>query len=125
MKSTPEYKRLKALGWKDKDARRCAKIRERFEELETQGLVRFRVEPDQDWSSPLDMDGTPEDLAAVEARMDQEGVWGIVVEAKCSCCGSWEHVSSVWGFVGDDWRDSYYDTDLMLEAMNHRPRKVA
>jgi len=125
MKTTPEYKRLRSLGYAPKDALRCARIRAQFEALVEQDLARFRTEPDDDWSTPLDMDGTPEDLAAVKARMDQEGVWGIVVDVRCTCCGNWDQVDSCWGFVGEDWRDSGYDVDLMAAAIATAERKVA
>jgi len=57
--------------------------------------------------------------AELWARIEREGVWGITGQYRvCSCdeCGNpahWEDVDSVWGFVGDDWQDSGYDTDVM------------
>lgn len=42
-------------------------------------------------------------------RIENEGVWGLVGEVKCKCCGSWTTTDSVWGFVGDDWKNSGYD----------------
>lgn len=48
-------------------------------------------------------------------RIERDGVWGVVGEVKCKACGAWEIVDAVGGFVGDDWKDSGYDTDV-LEA---------
>lgn len=34
--------------------------------------------------------------------IETHGVWGLVKEEKCSKCGHWEDVDSVWGIVPDD-----------------------
>jgi len=60
-------------------------------------------------------DETPEHKAQAKrelwARIEREGVWGLVGEVKCQACGAWEIVHAVGGFVGDDWKDSGYDSD--------------
>jgi hypothetical protein len=50
-------------------------------------------------------------------RVERDGVWGYL--AQCWVDGEWETVDSVWGFVGDDFEQSGYDTDLMDAAMQH------
>jgi hypothetical protein len=110
-----EYRRLRALDWSARDALRAAKAKVRFLQLEEDGKVRLRLEPDD---LPFEFgDATEEETRAIQAQIDRDGLWGVVVEAACPCCGLFEHVSSVYGFVGDDWKDSGYDTDLRLEAI--------
>jgi hypothetical protein len=38
---------------------------------------------------------------AFKALIDNEGVWGFVIEKKCPQCNQWEHYESCWGFVGE------------------------
>jgi len=97
-----------------------------WEEAEVAGVVRFRVEPDQD----VDLDDILGDAydhkvnpgilpAVLDAqrrdeieRIERDGVWGIVAEYACPCCGQWIVSDSCWGFVGDDWKNSGYDDDV-------------
>jgi hypothetical protein len=51
-----------------------------------------------------------------EEKVGAEGVYGIVGQYKCPCCGSWEDADAVWGFVGDDWSGSGYDADVIISA---------
>ena len=44
-------------------------------------------------------------------RINREGVYGVVGEYWNG--EEWEHVDSCWGFVGDDWKESGYDVDIM------------
>lgn len=106
---TSYYKAARAAGWPAAQAWRAALVRERWEQACASGIVRLRTEPDYDFE-PLD-----EQDAALAAR---DGTWGVVAEVRCSCCGAWRCVDSVWGFVGDTWRDSGYDVDLMARALD-------
>lgn len=62
--------------------------------------------------------------AELRERIEHDGVWGIVGQYRTCACdycdnpGHWEDVDSVWGFVGDDWKDSGYDTDVMQATMD-------
>lgn len=86
------------------------------------GPVRLLVEWDD---SPYDdsyLDGwdMPEsELKRVRKelwdRINRDGVTGLVGQYWNG--QEWEHVDSCWGFIGDDWRDSGYDTDIMAETM--------
>ena len=109
---TSEYRRLRRLGWASKDAARAARVKERFEDAEDAGLVRLRVLPD-DCCEPDDFDGTPAQHTEALERASRDGCWGIVADYRCPACGNWASSDSVWGFIGDDWRDSGYDTDVM------------
>ena len=109
-----EYARRRALGWSASYALQCAKTAARFADLEGEDRVRFRVEPDH---MPFEH-GDMGDEKETNERIDRDGLWGIVSERRCSKCGSWHHVDSVWGFIGEDWRDSGYDTDVMQAAID-------
>jgi hypothetical protein len=51
---------------------------------------------------------------AFECRVNDEGVWGYEVQRwNGDIDGGWEHVDSIWGFVGDDFEGSGYDTGLL------------
>jgi hypothetical protein len=118
-----EYIRLRSAGWRAREAFRAAKTAVRFAALAREGRVRLAAEPD----------GTPYDDSYIDTwhvsakerekvraetwrRIESEGVWGIVVYATVEG-GREELIDSVWGFVGDDWRDSGYDEDLMDAAI--------
>jgi len=124
-----EYERLRAKGFSEKDASRAAKIAVAFDEAERREVLRFRVLPDQEMYDDSYID-TWEDMTKEERtqaklelwqKIERDGVWGIVVEKyfKCDACGrqGWEQVDSCWGFVGDDWQDSGYDTDLKNQGL--------
>ncbi len=111
--------------------RRSLAVREIFDKLENAGLVRFEARPDD--SAELDNllgdvynpvanpDIKPEKLAAEKQteidRINREGVCGIVGEYRVSESEQWENADSVWGFVGDDWKNSGYDTDIMASTI--------
>lgn len=50
-------------------------------------------------------------------RIERDGVWGIVSKVKCPTCGEWNQADSVWGFIGDDWKESGYDLDVKAAAL--------
>lgn len=104
----------------------------RFSELEKLGLVRIRIEPDYicdleyllgDGFKPevcpeIDPEELEKQKQAEIRQINNEGVWGIVGEylkPECTHCkrkASWEHVDSIWGFIGDSWKNSGYDADI-------------
>lgn len=50
----------------------------------------------------------------LEERIENEGVWGIVLEKWDPAVGiGWEHIDSCWGFVGGDWKDSGHDKEML------------
>lgn len=54
---------------------------------------------------------------AFVARVNDEGVFGLTGEYFDG--DDWQHAASCWGFIGGDWRDSGYESDIMhatLEA---------
>lgn len=123
------YERLRKLNWPAIKAFEISKVESEFASLERLGRVRFSVQPDLDWSF--------EDLAGdafnrrvnpdiQESRMvreeqefrdriEQDGVWSIISEVMCD--DGWETAGSSYGFIGDDWKDSFYDTDVKRDAI--------
>lgn len=104
----------------------------KWDELETQGKVRLKIEPDYDadlddllgdsYDPTVNPDIPAKRLAQEREweidRINREGVWGIVGQYKCKCCGSWTTADSVWGVVGDDWKESGYDLEIMQNTMD-------
>jgi hypothetical protein len=111
--------------------RRSLATREIFEKLEDKGLVRLNTVPD-DSAEMDDLKGDTYNREAnpdiQESRMAREekefeekvardGVWGVVGEYRVSEDEEYEHADSCFGFVGDDWKDSGYDTDIMAATI--------
>lgn len=46
--------RLRAKGWRASEAWRAAKVRDQFDELEAEGLVRLRAVPDEDLTMTIE-----------------------------------------------------------------------
>jgi hypothetical protein len=124
-----EYKRLRTKGFAVVEAKRTARINVAFSRAEQDGIVRFKVVPDN--IEPYDdsyidtWDCPDEEKLQLKRdlweKIEREGVWGIVVEkhVKCEHCKSnrWDQVESCWGFVGEDWKDSGYDLDFKMAAL--------
>lgn len=101
--------------------------------LECLGPVRLRLVPDETcclddllgdrYNHEVNSNIKPEILdrerAAYIERIENDGVCGVVGEYWNG--QAWEHADSCFGFVGDDWRESGYDSDIMsttLDAWN-------
>ena len=117
------YRRERQLGFTAQQALRHARIRRTWALLEDQYL-RLRVEPDDSPDlSFLEQDcyqDTREGRALAKQMREtaqRDGVWGIVGEYRLSKEDCWHVADSVWGFVGDDWKDSGYDTDVMATTI--------
>ncbi len=143
-----EYGRLRRLGWTASAAADAARIRRSWDALggyvgskedRDPAPVRLIV----DWSDgyePGDCDcdqrqrcrcqhhsdlltcdyGQPcRHLCDEMRRADREGVY-VIVGQVFDAYGDheWHTVDAVHGFIGDDWRDSGYDTDVMSVAMD-------
>jgi len=118
-----EYRRLRGLGWEADGALRAAKTREEWDKAG--GIVRITIIADEmsgiedlegDMFNPIvNPDIPPARLAAERAalidRIERDGVWGVIGEYFDG--EAWQHGDSCWGFVGEDWKDSGYDTDIM------------
>lgn len=119
-----EFRRLRGKGWLALQAWREAKSRARFDALEAAGVVRLRVEADEllyddsyidTWTS-IPLVERERERRETWARIEREGVWGVCAEYLDPVDG-WTPTDAVWGFVGDDWKDSGHDGDLRDAAV--------
>lgn len=53
---------------------------------------------------------------AFEEKVNQRGVYGLIGEYKCPCCGEWKQADSCWGFVGNDYGG--YEYDIMQATLD-------
>lgn len=108
-----EVARLRRLGWPMSTAWDAALVRDRFTDLENEERVRLRVESDETYcyEDSDDPDATPAQRAEMHDRIDRDGAWGLIGEYRQG--DEWIVADSVWGFVGNDYEDSLYDTDIM------------
>lgn len=120
-----EYFRLRVLGWEAKQALRAARVKDAFTDAEKTGLVKLETEID---CEPYDMsfydtwDASERQIAhwkkITSERIDREGLYGLVSYVRNTKRDAWEQVDSCWGFIGDDWRDGGYDTDIMQACLD-------
>lgn len=132
-----EYKRLRALGWRAGEAYRAATIKRDWRIFECGefdspeiGCVRLQIVADDcnsyddvygDMFNPKANPDIPparleRERKAEEDRIDRLGVVGIIGEYWDG--ERWQHAESCFGFVGDDWRDSGYDVDIMRATLD-------
>lgn len=93
------------------------------------GHVRLRMVPD-DTCSLEDLEGDcfnpkanpnvppsrlQRDREEFIAKINADGVWGVIGEYFNG--ETWQHADSCFGFVGDDWKHSGYDTDIMYATL--------
>lgn len=126
-----EYHRLRRAGWAAREAWHQAKTLERWRDAggyETgdesempvcaDPTVRLLVLPD-DCPDLSYLDDEKVYSARERERVleiaNRDGVCGIVGQHWDG--ESWQTSDSVWGFIGDDWRDSGYDADVMDSAL--------
>lgn len=94
------------------------------------GNVRLRLVPDETCSLE-DLEGDcfdpkanpnipasrlQRDREEFIAKVNRDGVWGIVGEYFDG--DVWQHADSCFGFVGEDWKCSAYDTDIMRSTLD-------
>jgi len=121
-----EYLRLRGKGWRAADALRAGKILQEFAELESydesptdyHAAVRFLAQEmdanSVDYANAT-YDCNPETEARNLDRVASEPL--TVISAEYWDGSAWHSVGSTGGFIGEDWRDSGYDTELMAEAV--------
>jgi len=128
-----EAKRLRDKEWSLPDAMRAARVKAAFDTFDD---VYWRLEavPDEDLYDDSHIDD-PQEKKNLWNRIESEGVWGIKSSWRLSedpvydppsskhhgkliMSAKWEEADATWGFVGDEWKDSGYDTDLRRAAMH-------
>lgn len=107
-----EYDRLRRVGFAASYALTAARTQHQWQRLEDAGLARLLVIPDDHPDLSWLNDAPPHYRRAATRRVEQDGVWGIVGQYRHAPDGEWRPVDSCFGFVGDDYRDSGYDTDI-------------
>lgn len=117
------YTRYRALGYCASDALRSAHIVVRFEDEggsrdggDYDGLVKLECDLEYE---PYDHgDDTPAQRKVTNDRIEHEGHWILVSYWRANDSDPWEQADAIGGFIGDDWRDSGYDVDLMASALD-------
>lgn len=135
------YRDARAEGAPAAQALRNARTREKWEAKGD--AVRIRYVPDDSPDlSFLDQDcyqGDREGRASAKAIRDEaerEGVWGMVAEYRCPCCGEWKHGDSIYGMIGSpservEFHGGYLPDlqrqtlDALREACAHGQRESA
>ena len=119
-----EYRRLRALGHVALSAMRDARTAVAWEKAERTGLVRLDVVPDEEMYDDSYIDTWDDKSQAWRDRerkklwalIEREGVYGLRSQLRVD--GRWQDVDTCWGFIGDDWKDSGYDGDMKLAALD-------
>jgi len=117
-----ELQRLLAKQWALPDAMRAARVKAAFEWFED---IYWTLEavPDEDQYDDSWLED-PQEKKELWDRIEREGVWGVralwrlTTHHDRTLSAKWELADATWGFVGDEWKDSGYDTDLRRAAMH-------
>lgn len=76
----------------------------------------------------IDADKLKAEEMIFETLVENEGVFGYVLEKKCTACSQWEHIDSCWGFVGSysetDSRFNHYIIEEMKNQIKHTYRDI-
>jgi hypothetical protein len=119
-----EYLSLRADGWRAVDALQHARVVAAFSKRSGSD-VRLTLVPDHDADlSYLDQREFADVRAAEYERARHAGVWGLKAEYRNEATDQWEETDSVYGFIGDDWKRSGYDADLMRSALAARLQSI-
>lgn len=58
-----------------------------------------------------------------ESLVENEGIFGYVLEKKCTACGQYEHIDSCWGFVGQYSETNPLFNHYIIEEMKYQIEK--
>ncbi len=134
-----EYRKCRAKGEPAKYALRSVRTMIQWDKLyygddDDRTYVRLRLVPDE-CATLADLEGDSynpkvnEDISPAKLkkerkefidRINRDGVWGIVGEYRINSNEEWVIADSCFGFVGDDWKDSGYDIDIMSTTLEAR-----
>lgn len=134
------YRQQRAIGWPARQALSNAKTHEAWDELDGEivnefvsdepGTVRLKIVAEQEiyddsfidtWDDSLTTVGytqmTKEQYRSwLHDKIERDGVWGMIGEFWNG--QEWEHADSCFGFIGEEWRNSGYDSDIMQAAID-------
>ena len=103
------YRTARAHGYAPPEALRISRTCQAFEQLESAGLARIRVEvdtdPDVSWMKRKD-------------REEWNGeAYGTIAECRQTTADKWEHVDSCWGHIGYAHPDSPIENAYVVDEM--------
>lgn len=118
------YHAFRAKGYRATDALRAARVKDRFEDLENEGLVRLYSEPEMEMHdlSYVDTWGlspkrTEREKQRIRDMIDRDGLWIWSAQFRTDEDEDWEYVddATVGDVVGDI--EGIYDIDFMELAI--------
>ncbi len=120
------YKTERSHGFRAVHALNNAKTRLAWEKLKSanQNTVRLNIVPMDEYHDASYID-TWTDISEthreriksdIYARVNQHGLWGIVGEYWDG--EEWQQADSCYDFIGDEWKNSGYDTDIMAATID-------
>jgi len=117
-----KYDRLRKKGMDHDAAVRASRADAAFDYLASlddllDSCVKLDVVPDEEMFDDSYLEDDEKAKKELQERIEEDGVWGVKTFYFSYADGEWEEVDAVWGFVGEDWRDSGYDTDLKIAAL--------
>jgi hypothetical protein len=115
-----KYHRLRRAGWRAEEAIRAARILERWDKAESDGLVRLQAIPDEDWTIKDNgcSCGNPVCQRRERESFERDGAWGSVGEYRTDTDSEdWTHADSVWGHVGYNDVLSPLENPYILDIM--------
>lgn len=118
MKNVTWYKEFRKVGYTAQRAYDAADIYTRFLLAQAQGLVKIRAEYEEE--SYFDVYGEPDtkkERDEICRLIDQWGMYCVLTEAKCPCCGSWELSDSIGMCIYNDPL-SPFENDYVIDLMD-------
>lgn len=131
-----DYASLRKAGYNAQQAFGMHRVIEQWRELESEGYVRLRCKPDEDYQlGEFESDNPHEHARALKAErelVERDGAWGVIGEYRpepCAQCGwstdecehaGWSEGGSIWGMVGYSDYPLFggYGPDVMAETMD-------
>jgi hypothetical protein len=103
------------IGYEAVDAWSRAKVRLQWDTLEALGLVRLRLEDDEDYEARQDNC----DCDDPECSAKTGPAYGQIGEYRITDRAAWQHGDSIWGLTGyNDPAQNCYTPDIMSETLD-------
>lgn len=115
------------VGYNSQAAHENALLIEQFKRLEDTGRARIIAEPEV--NNYFDVYGEPDDPEEKQDIIDlieREGIYYVLVQVCCKCCGQWKTVDSIGMIIGnptDPVNNPYY-ADLARAAIDAIEKEV-
>ena len=117
------YNEYRAKGYNAETALHAARIKDRFTDLENEGLVRLHAEPECDvyddsyidtWDH-LSEEGKKRAKKELWDQIEREGCWIWIGQWRANDEAEWEYADNIGGIIGDALCG--YEIDLMQSAI--------